>query len=249
MRTTARQVGDEWVVNGEKTYISGAGDAMQMLLVAKTGEAPGSGRAKLSIFIVDPKTPGISMTPMRMRVLAPEKQYTVSFDDVVLPAESLVGEPGSGARSMFAFLNAERIIGSGNTVALGLYVLGKAADFANNRAPFGAPIAAYQSVQHMLTKPYVSLKAARMLVYDAAFQHDRGEDPSRVALMAKFLASESAHEAMDASVQVHGGAAYDDDADVFPMYEAIRQRKSAPINNQAALSQIGEKAFGFPRSY
>lgn len=247
MRTTARRDGESWVVNGEKVYISGAADSQQMLLVAKTGSRE-NGRAKLSIFVVDPKTDGIAMTPMKIKVLAPEKQYTVSFTDVRIPADALVGEEGAGARTMFTFLNAERVVSSANVIGMGLWVLDKAADFARTRAPFGVPIGSYQSVQHMLAKPYIGLKAARRLVYDAAAQSDRGEDPSTLALMAKYLASEAANEAIDASVQVHGGAAFDEEADVFPMMEQIRQRRIAPITNQVALSQIAEKAFRLPRA-
>jgi acyl-CoA dehydrogenase len=246
MRTTAKPDGGEWVVRGEKVYISGAADSQQMLLVAKTGTKE-SGRAKLSIFIVDPKSEGITMRPMKIKVLAPEKQYTVSFDDVRIPADALVGQEGAGARSMFTFLNAERVVSSANIIGMGLWVLEKAAEFARTRSPFGVPIGSYQSVQHMLAKPYIGLKAARRLVYDAAAQSDRGQDPSVLALMAKYLASEAANEAIDASVQIHGGAAFDEEADVFPMMEQIRQRRIAPITNQVALSQIAEKVFKLPR--
>ncbi|MFT4160497.1 acyl-CoA dehydrogenase family protein [Shinella sp.] len=249
MRTFARREDDRYVVNGEKMFISGAADAKQMLLLAKTKEASEDNRAELSLFLVNlEKTPGITMTPMRITVLAPEKQYVVNFDDVELPLDALIGEEGKASRAMFTVLNGERITSAANTVGNGRFVLTKGAEYARIRAPFGKPIGTYQSVQHMLAKPHVALLGARRLVFDAAAQHDRGEDPSELTLAAKYAASESAFDAIDATVQVHGGSGFDLDSDVITWLDVLRIRRIAPINNESALSSIAESALGLPRS-
>jgi acyl-CoA dehydrogenase len=249
MRTKAVRDGDGWRINGQKVFISGAGTAAQMLLVAKTGGFEPGAKARLSLFIVALPDAAVTTSPMRMTVAAPEKQYTVHFDNLYVPGECLVGEEGSGARNMFSALNAERILAAAGALGLGTHALDKAAAYARTRAPFGAPIGSYQGVAHPLARAYMQLEAARQLTYQAAEAIDRGETPGLQSNIAKFLASEAAHQAVDAAVQTHGGSSFDADSDVWDLYQQIRTRRIAPLNNEMILNFVAEKALGLPRSY
>jgi acyl-CoA dehydrogenase len=248
MRTKAERDGSGWRINGEKTFISNANKASQMLLVARSG-TDAKGRAELSLFVVDLPNPAITMTPMNIRASKPEVQCTVYFDDLKLPGDAVVGEAGKGARTMFSALNPERILVAASTVGLGMYALTKASDYVRVRSPFGAPIGSYQAVQHPLARAYMQLLAARTMTFEAAAAADRGEDPALTSNTAKFLASEAAHAAIDAAVQVCGGYAFDWDSDIMWMYEHLRLRRVAPVNNEMVMNFVAEKALSLPRSY
>jgi acyl-CoA dehydrogenase len=248
MRTKAERDGSDWRINGEKTFITNASKASQMLLAARSGTDT-KGRAELSLFIVNLPNPAITMTPLNIRSGKPDVQCTVYFDDLRLPSDAVVGEVGKGARTMFSALNPERILIAASLVGLGMYALTKASDYVRVRAPFGAPIGSYQGVQHPLARAYMQLQAARTMAFEAAAANDRGEDPALASNTAKFLASEAAHAAIDAAVQVCGGYAFDWDSDIMWMYEPIRLRRVAPINNEMVMNFVAEKALGLPRSY
>jgi alkylation response protein AidB-like acyl-CoA dehydrogenase len=248
MKTKAELVGDSWIINGQKTYITNAGIADQMLIGARTGTDP-NGRARISLFLTKLPVAGISFTPLDIRASPPEKQYVVYFDNVELPADALVGEEGSGARSMFTALNPERILTAAGTVGLGHFVLEQASDYVRGRAPFGQPTGSYQGVQHPLARAYVALEAARLMTYEAAAEVDRGVDAGMKSNVCKFLASEAACAAIDAAIQVCGGYAFDYDSNIMWLYEHLRLRRIAPLNNEMILNFVAERALGLPRSY
>src|SRR5690606_24846496 len=139
LTTTARRVGDEWVVNGTKHYISGVDEAEALLLVARTG-TDDSGTAALSLFVVPTDAPGLVATPLPVDVMLPEKQFVLHFDDVRLPASALVGEEGAGFRQVFRGLNPERITGAALCVGVARHVLAQAARYAQERQVWGRPI-------------------------------------------------------------------------------------------------------------
>jgi acyl-CoA dehydrogenase len=249
MTTTATRDGDDWLVNGTKVFISGALDASQMLLVARTSPLdPARKTFGLSMFIVDMKAPGITMHPQRIRATEPEKQCILHFDDLRLPASALVGEADKGFNYLFDALNPERVLSAAMAVGLGSFVLEKGVEYAKTRAPFGKPIGAYQAVQHPLARAYVNLEASKLMTYQAADAIDNGEDAGILSNGAKLIASEAAGAALDAALQVHGGYAIDYDYDIISLYEVLRLLRIAPINNEMVLNYLAERALGLPRS-
>jgi alkylation response protein AidB-like acyl-CoA dehydrogenase len=252
MRTAARRQDDgSYVLTGQKVFISGADQADYIMVVART--TPLADVAKksegLSVFVLPRVTPGVTMTPLNIDWKAPERQFSVWFDDVVLPADSLVGQEGAGMAAVFDSMNAERVVISAWTLGLGDYVLGKAVGYAKERAPWGKPIGSYQAVAHPLAKAKAGLEAARVMTYRAAAAFDRGEAAGTDANIAKYLASEAAYAAVDAAIQVHGGAGFDEDSDVITMYPMIRVLRVAPLNNEMVLNYISEHVLGLPRTY
>ncbi len=247
--TTATRSGDDWLVNGTKVFISGALNASQMLLVARTSPLdPARKTFGLSMFIVDMASPGIAMHPQRIRATEPERQCILHFDDLCLPASALVGEPDKGFLYLFDALNPERVLSAAMAVGLGSFVLGRGVEYAKTRAPFGKPIGAYQAVQHPLARSHVNLEAAKLMTYAAADAIDRGDDAGSLSNGAKLLASEAAGAALDAALQVHGGYAIDYDYDIISLYEMLRLLRIAPINNEMVLNYIAERDLGLPRS-
>jgi acyl-CoA dehydrogenase len=252
MRTRARPGADGgFVLNGQKAFITGADEADHMLVIARTAE-PGEpvGRTRgFSLFIVPVDTPGIEISRMDIDYYAPERQYEVFLTDVQVPASGLIGEVGRGFEYLFVSLNAERLMIAAWALGLGTFALGKGVDYAQTRAPFGAPIGGYQAVQHPLAQAKAQLEAAHVLLYDAASTYDDGAEAGPRANMAKLLASQASLAAIEATMQTHGGHAFVKETDVSTLWPMIRSMQVAPINNQSLLNYIGEHVLGLPRSF
>lgn len=252
MRTLARRQDDgTYVLNGQKIFISGADQATHIMVVART--TPASEVAKksdgISIFVLPRDTPGVSMAAMNIDWKAPERQFSVWFDNVVLPADALIGVEGKGLSSMFDSLNAERVVIAAWTLGLGYLALEKAVAYARERSPWGAPIGSYQAVSHPLARAKAQLEAARAMNYRAAERFDRGEEAGDDANIAKYLASEASYAAVDAAIQTHGGSGFDEDSDVITLFPMIRILRVAPLNNEMILNYIANHMLGLPRSY
>ncbi|MHA6615786.1 acyl-CoA dehydrogenase family protein [Pseudonocardia sp. DLS-67] len=191
LATTARRVGDEWVLNGEKYYITAVDSADALLLVARTGSDE-SGAARLSLFVVPADVRGLTATHLPVDVMLPEKQFTLHFDDVRVPATALVGEEGAGFRQVFHGLNPERITGAALGVGVARYALERAARYAREREVWGRPIGAHQGVAHALAQAKIETELAALMTHRAAALHDAGLPAGEAANMAKYAAAEAA---------------------------------------------------------
>jgi acyl-CoA dehydrogenase len=249
IRTSAVRDGDDWVINGAKAFISWIGVASKVLLVARTQKYDPANRTNgLALFAIDLPAEGITTHEMRIDQGDFDKQYIVNLDDVRVPGSALIGEEGKGFAYIFDALNPERILAASMSIGLGTYLLEKGVDYAQTRAPFGTPIGRYQGVQHPLARAFTQLRAARSLVYEAAEAIDAGRSAGVLSNTAKLLASEAANAAYDATVQTHGGYAFDEDYDVVTFYRRIRGSRIAPLNNEMVLNFIAERALGMPVS-
>jgi acyl-CoA dehydrogenase len=239
-----------WRIDGQKVFISGADKADHMLLVART-EAHDSVRKTdgLTLFIVDMKADGITLQAQRVHATAPCKPSTVFLDSVCVPEMAVVGEPGNAFRYLFDILNPERIITAAIALGLGEFILEKGIDYARQRAPFSQPIGSYQSIQHPFSRAKVYLEAARVMLQQAAEIYDTGGDARPLANMVKYVASEAASAAADATIQAHGGYAFDEDYDLMGICSFLRLLQIAPLNNEMILNFVGETLLDLPRSY
>lgn len=251
MSSFAARDGDEWVLNGQKVFISGARDADIMLVIARTQKASEVKHRTegMSLFVVDMKSPGITLQLLNIQVETAERQYMVFLDNVRLPADALIGEAGKGAKLMFEGLNSERLLAAAAALGIGEYALKKAVAYSLDRKPFGKPIGSYQALQHRMALAKAELEAARLMTYHAAERFDAGEDAGAHANMAKLLASRAAVSAVEAAIQTHGGYAFDRDYDVVTLWPMVRLMEIAPINNEMLLNYIGEHVLGLPKSY
>lgn len=251
MKSFARPDGDDWILRGQKVYISGATTADDILVVARTQreEDVATRTGGLSLFVVDAKSPGLECRRMDINAVPGDRQYSVFFDDVRIPGDRLVGEAGNGAKYLFDGLNPERLIAAMLAVGAGCYALEKGVAYVRERVPFGRPTGSYQGIQHPMARAKARLEAARLMVYDCARRFDAGESIGAQASMAKLLATEAADEALDITIQAFGGAAFDAANDVHTLWQQIRALRIVPINNEMVLNHIAEQVLGLPKSY
>jgi|DewCreStandDraft_2_1066082.scaffolds.fasta_scaffold04929_4 alkylation response protein AidB-like acyl-CoA dehydrogenase len=254
IRTLARRDGDDYILRGQKVFISGVDHAQHMLVVARTVpyEQATDKREGMSLFIVDTDAPGLTYTRMDTRILAPEKQFQVFFDDVRVPRENLVGQEGQGLRAIFDALNPERITVAALAVGVGDYALAKAVQYAKERRVFDVPIGAHQGLAHPMAIAKTHLEMASLMTHYAAQLFDSEADPKLVgayANMAKFAAAEAGIEAVDLAMQVHGGSGFTGEVDLITLWPLVRLMRTAPVSREMILNYIAEHVLGLPRSY
>jgi alkylation response protein AidB-like acyl-CoA dehydrogenase len=249
LSTTARRDGDQWLLNGTKYYISGVDEAAAMLVVTRSGTDEQTGDGLLSLFIVPTDTPGLTLQPLPVAAMVPEKQFTVFFTDVRMGTANLLGSEHEGFGQVFHGLNPERITGAALCVGIGRYALARAAQYARDRKVWDTPIGAHQGVAHPLAKAAIEIEAAALLTARAAWQHDHGEPAGEAANMAKYAAAEAALAAVDAAIQTHGGNGMSSEYGLVPLWGIARLLRIAPVNREMILNYVAQHSLGLPRSY
>ena len=252
LKTFARRDGDHYVVNGQKIWTSRAEYSDLMLLLART--TPKDEVAKktdgLSVFIVDMQEAAKSgMTIRPIRTMMNHATTEVFFDNVRIPAENLLGEEGKGFRYILSGMNAERILIAAECVGDAKWFIRKASDYSRERVVFGRPIGQNQGVQFPIARAYAQMRAAELMVAEAAGLYEKGENCGEEANIAKMLAAEASWAAAEACVQTHGGFAFAEEYDVERKFRETRLYQVAPISTNLILSFIAEHVLGLPRSY
>jgi alkylation response protein AidB-like acyl-CoA dehydrogenase len=247
--TTATRTDGGFLLRGSKYYISGFDEAGAVLVVARTGTDAATGKARLSLFIVDVDAPGLAATPIPVEVVAPEKQFTLFFDDVVVPEDRLVGAEGDGLRQVFFGLNPERITGAAMVAGIGRYAMDKAARYANERQVWGVPIGAHQGLAHPLAAAKIEVELARLAIQKAGWLYDNGHNAGEAANMAKYAAAESALHALDQAIQTHGGNGMATEYGLATLWGMARLMRIAPVSREMVLNFVAEHSLGLPKSY
>ena len=250
LKTTAVRNGNRYVVNGRKMFISRAQQSDLMLLLARTTSAEQVKRRTdgLSVFLIDIRgLKGLEIRPLRM--MMNHSTNALFFDDVEIPADSLVGEEGKGFQYILSGMNAERILVASESIGDGRWFTEKAVAYSRQRVIFGKPIGANQGVQFPIAKAYTAVEAAALMRDKAAALFDAGEPCGAEANMAKYLAAEAAWEAGNACIDCHGGYGYAEEYDVERKFRECRLYKTAPVNNNLVLAYVGEHVLRMPRSY
>lgn len=246
--TNAARDGDQWVLSGSKYYISGVDEASAVLVVARTG--PGSGgHPELSLFIVPTDSPGLEKTRIEMDIAMPEKQYTLFFGDVKLPADALIGPAGKGFQQVFHGLNPERITGAALLVGIARFALRQASAYAREREVWGVPIGTHQGLSHPLAKASMEVELAALMMRKAAWLHDRGLPAGEASNTAKYAAAEAALNAIDAAIQTHGGNGLAREYGLIPYWGVARLLRIAPVSREMILNFVAQHSLGLPRSY
>jgi acyl-CoA dehydrogenase len=218
MSTSAMRDGNEWVLVGEKTYISNGGIADFYVTFARTGE--GEGARGLSAFIVPAEAVEVAD---RIEVVAPHPLARLKYDNVRLPADAIVGEPGEGFRIGMETLNLFRVTVGAAALGLARRALDEALSYARERRLGTAKLVDNAVTQAKLADMTLAIDASALLIYRAAWQQDEGgTDNRRAAAMAKLHATESAQQVIDAAVQMHGGAGVTRGVKVESLYRDIR---------------------------
>src|SRR5262247_1083941 len=250
LQTTALRKGDRYVVNGQKIFISRVLQSDLMLLLARTTPVDQVRKKTdgLSVFLVDIRgLKGFEVRPLRM--MMNHSTNALFFDNVEIPAQSLIGQEGKGFSYILDGMNAERILVASDSLGDGRWFVEKAVAYASQRVIFGKPIGANQGVQFPIAKAHMAIEAADLMRTKAARLFDAGEPCGPEANMAKYLASEAAWDAANACIDAHGGYGFAEEYDVERKFREARLYKTAPINNNLVMAYVGEHVLGMPRSY
>jgi acyl-CoA dehydrogenase len=253
LRTTAKREGnDTYVINGQKIWTSRAEYSDLMLLLARTTPRDQVKKRTdgLSVFLVDMQTArnaGMTITPIRTMMNHATTQ--VFFDDLKVPAENLVGEEGNGFRYILSGMNAERILIASECIGDAKWFINKASAYAKERELFGRPIGKNQGVQFPIARAYAQMRAAELMVHEAARKYEQGQDVGPEANMAKLLAADASWFAADMCVQTFGGFGFAEEYDVERKFREARLYQVAPISTNMILSYLAEHVLALPRSY
>ena len=216
MSTEARPVGDEYVINGDKQWITNGERSGVIVLFAKTDrENPES----ITQFVVPKDTAGLEVGKKEDKLgLRASDTTTLTFDDVRIPAENRLTEEGRGLSAALSILTGGRIAIASQAVGVAQHALDESVEYAKEREQFGDPISEIQTIRHKLAEMRTKTQAARLLTRDAARRADRGEEYREAASMAKYTASETAVEVANEAVQIHGGYGYTTEGGVERLY-------------------------------
>ena len=252
LRTVARKEGDHYIINGQKIWTSRAEHSDLMLLLARTTprEQVQKRTDGLSVFLVDmhlAQSANMTITPIRTMMNHATTQ--IFFDDLRVPAENLVGEEGKGFRYILSGMNAERILIAAECIGDCKWFINQATQYAKERELFGRPIGKNQGVQFPIARAYAQMRAAELMVHEAARKYEAGADVGAEANMAKLLAADASWAAADMCVQTHGGFGFAEEYDVERKFREARLYQVAPISTNMILSYLAEHVLGLPRSY
>ncbi len=252
IRTRAVRDGDTYVINGQKIWTSRALYSDLMLLLARTTPADKVRKRTegISTFLVDlreAKGRGLEIRPIDTMIN--HHSTEVYMDNLVIAADSLLGEEGKGFRYILDGMNAERILLGSEWIGNARYFIRKAVEYGNERVVFGRPIGQNQGIQFPIARAFAETEAADLMVRKAAALFDSGLPCGSEANMSRLLTSEAAWNAAEACFETFGGFAFAREYDIERKWRETRLARTAPISTNLVLTYIAQHVLGFPRSY
>jgi alkylation response protein AidB-like acyl-CoA dehydrogenase len=225
VQTTVTRVGDTWLVNGSKAWITNPSLAPLIITLGRMDKAAGT--HGFGMVIVETDRPGLTIHPPEKKMgLRGSPTHMLTFEQVRVPQENLLGEAGLGLQQTLATLDGGRIGIGAMAVGLAQAALDEALRYAQERHTFGQPLTRHQAIQHMLADMGTEIEAARLLVYRAAWLKDQGKAFAKEAAMAKLFASETTERAAYKAIQIHGGYGYSAE---FPLERIYRDQRLLTI--------------------
>jgi hypothetical protein len=250
IKTRAERVGDKWVVNGQKVWITNAQNAHRILLLARTSPRdPQKPYAGMTLFFTDMDREHITIREIEKLGRSCIDSNELFMDNLEIPDEDVVGEVGKGFYYLLDGLNPERICVAMEQIGLGRRALDIAVQYANDRIIFDRPIGKNQSVAHPLADSWIRLQAAEQISMKAAELFDEEKDCGAESNAAKFLGAEAGFDACDRAMQTLGGYSYAKEYHVERLWRESRLLKIAPISQAMVLNYISDKILGLPKSY
>jgi acyl-CoA dehydrogenase len=252
LQTRAIRTGDEYVVTGQKVFISRVQHSDLMLFLARTKpldevEQKSDG---LSVFLIDLReAPSDQFVAQPIDTMMTHHSTTVFFDNLRIPADSLIGQENRGFRYILDSMNAERILIASECIGDGDWFIQRATDYANERVVFNRPIGQNQGVSFPIARAYANVRAADLMRYRAAELFDSGNACGAEANMAKMLAADASWEAANVAMQTHGGYGFAREYDIERKFRETRLYQVAPISTNLILSYIAQHVLGLPRSF
>ena len=252
IKTTARRVGDRYVVNGQKVWISRIQHSDLMILLARTTPLADVKKKSegLSIFIVDLRDAiGHGMTVRPILNMVNHETNELFFQNLEIPAENLIGEEGKGFKYILDGLNAERTLIAAECIGDGHWFIDRVTKYVKERVVFGRPIGQNQGVQFPIAEAYIDVEAADLMRWKACELFDARQPCGAQANMAKYLAANASWKAANACLQFHGGFGFACEYDIERKFRETRLYQVAPISTNLILAHIAEHVLGLPRSF
>ena len=239
IKTRAVKDGDEWVINGSKTYITNGHRADFIVLMTKTGDEA-AGYEGFTVFIVDMDAPGV-IREQKLEKLGMHASDTalLAFQDVRVPDSAVLGEVGKGFYHIMWELQGERLIGAAGCVAGAQFAFDKTLQYALERTAFGRQIGKFQVTRHKFAEMATKIESARQMVYTTAWRFQNGEYPVREISMAKLHAARIAVEVADECIQIHGGAGYMKEYGIERVWRDMRLNRIGAGTDEIMLDVIG----------
>jgi acyl-CoA dehydrogenase len=249
--TWARRVGDRYVVNGRKIWISTAQVAHKILLLCRTTRLEECARSTdgLTLFFTTLDRERIEVREIEKMGRKAVDSNQLFIDGLEIPIEDRIGEEGQGFRVLLHGLNPERILIAAEALGIGRSALERAIRYAKEREVFGRPIGQNQAIQHPLARSWIDLEAAELLIEKAARLYDSGQPCGAAANAAKYFAAEAAFTACERAVLTHGGMGYAKEYHVERLFREVLINRIAPVSREMILNFIGERVLDLPRSY
>ncbi|MFT6753996.1 MAG: acyl-CoA dehydrogenase [Candidatus Azotimanducaceae bacterium] len=252
IRTSAVRDGDDYVVNGQKVFISRTEHSDLMVLLVRTTardecKKRSDGMSVLLVDMHDALENGLSINPIR--TMMNHATTELFFDDLRVPIENIIGEEGKGFRYILDGMNAERILIASECIGDARYFIERASSYARHREVFGRPIGQNQGVQFPIARAFIQTEAAAGMVQRATDMFDAGKPCGSEANMAKMLASEAAWQAGDTCIQTHGGYGFAEEYDIERKFRETRLYQVAPISTNLILSHVATHDLGMPKSF
>ncbi len=238
IKTRAVKDGDEYVINGSKTYITNGHRADVIVLVTKTD--PDAGYDGFTLFLVPMDTPGV-IREQKLKKLGMHASDTalLAFQDVRVPESAVLGQVGRGFYHIMWELQGERLIGAAGSVAGAQRVFERTLTYAKERKAFGREIGKFQVIRHKFAEMATKIETARQMVYMTAWRQQNGDYPVREISMAKLYASRIAVEVADECIQIHGGAGYMQEYGVERAWRDLRLNRIGAGTDEIMLEVIG----------
>ena len=248
--TRAAKIDGGWLVNGQKVWTTNGQHAQRILLLARTAprvdEKPLDG---MTLFFTDLDRTRVTVRAIEKLGRAAVDSNELFIDNLEVPDDDVVGEPGQGFRYLLDGLNPERTVIGMEGVGIGRAALGLAARYAGERVVFDRPVGQNQAIAHPLADAWIRLEAAELMAMKAAALYDAGQPCGKESNAAKYLGAEAGFEACDRAMQTLGGFGYAKEYHVERLWREVRLLRLAPVTQEMVLNYISTAVLGLPKSY
>lgn len=248
MRTTGKKVAGGWRISGEKIWSSQSHAADYLLLLARTEGEPAKKHHGLTLFWVPARSSGITITPLKKLGMRAMGSCSVYLEDVFVPDDLVIGEPGNGWYMLVPMLNSERLLMSAFCLGYIDGILEDALDYARQRQAFGRPIGQFQAIQHYIADIRIAQYSVECMLMDCAEKICAGTDTLIETTMLKVLSAEQSNRCADLGIQILGGMGYSAETDMQRYWRDSRLQRIGPITDEMARNIIAEQ-LGLPRSF
>ncbi len=249
LQSKARRDNGDYIINGQKTFITGASHAHYITTLVRTDESVTKKHKGLTLFIVDPGSPGLEIRRLNKLGVRGVSLNEIFYSDVKVPTGNTLGRLNEAWSHLVEILNTERVLCAALATGVAEGAFEEVLDYAKQREAFGKPIGQFQVIQHYLADMAIDIEAANLLLYKATWLRQMNKPNMMEANMAKLFASEVADRVTSNGINITAGYAYSMELNVQRHWRDVKHLIFAPVSNEMIKNLVGEKLLGLPRSY